>query len=168
MRAVYALYEDGHAAQRAVNSLRAAGLPDAEITVITAQPMEDFEFSHIGRETWIWYFASGGGLFGLLSAAWLTRFTQMDWPINTGNMPIVAWWTNLIVVFELTMLGAIIATVATLIVSAGLGRRRPILYDPEVSSGKILVGVESPGSGREEAVERALLSGPGAQLKTIS
>ena len=44
MRAVYALYDDGSAAQRAVNSLRAAGVGDAEITVITAQPMEEFEF----------------------------------------------------------------------------------------------------------------------------
>ena len=37
---------------------------------------------------------------------------------QTGNMPIVAWWPNLIVMFELTMLGAILATVITLFVSA--------------------------------------------------
>jgi hypothetical protein len=167
MKAVYALYEDGHAAQRAVNRLRAAGVPDAEITVITAEPMEDFEFSHIGHETWIWYIATGGGLLGLLFAAWLTRFTEQDWPLNTGNMPIVAWWPNLIIVFELTMLGAIIATVGTLIVAAGLGRRRPALYDPEVSSGKILVGVENPSGERAQDVERALLAAAGGPIKTI-
>ena len=55
-------------------------------------------------------------------------------------MPIVAWWPNLIVIFEMTMLGAILATVITLIVTAGLGRRMPTLYDPEVTNGKILVG----------------------------
>ena len=167
MNAVYALYEDGYSAQRAVNGLRAAGVNDAEITVISAQPMEDFEFSHIGRETWIWYFATGGALLGLLFAVWLARFTQLDWAISTGNMPIVTWWTNLIILFELTMLGAIAATVITLIVSAGLARRRPVLYDPEVSDGKILVGVETADLERAKALERALLAAPGARIKTI-
>jgi hypothetical protein len=167
MRAVYALYDDGYAAQRAVNGLRAAGVGDAEITVITAQPMEEFEFSHIGRATSLWYFAAGGGLVGLLFAVWLTRFTQLDWPLNTGNMPIVAWWTNLIIIFEVTMLGAIVTTVISLIVSAGLARRRPVLYDPEVSDGKILVGIETADADRAKQVERALLAGTGARIKTI-
>ena len=167
MRAVYALYDDGYAAQRAVNGLRAAGVGDAEITVISAHPMEEFEFSHIGRSTWLWYCAAGGGLVGLLFAVWLTRFTQLDWPLNTGNMPIVAWWTNLIIIFEVTMLGAIATTVISLVVSAGLARRRPPLYDPEVSDGKILVGIETADADRAKQVERALLAGAGARIKTI-
>jgi hypothetical protein len=167
MRAVYALYDDGSAAQRAVNSLRAAGVGDAEITVITAQPMEEFEFSHIGRETWIWYIAGGGGLFGLAFATWLAWFIERDWPLDTGNMPIVAWWPNLIIMFELTMLAAIGATVITLIVSAGLARRRPALYDPEVTDGKILVGIETADSDRAKRLEDALLAGPGARIKTV-
>ena len=167
MRAVYALYEDGHAAQRAVNGLRAAGVEAAEITVITAQPMEEFEFSHFGRETWIWHIATGGALVGLAFATWLTWFTEIDWPLNTGNMPIVSWWPNLIILFELTMLGAIVSTVIALIVSAGLARRRPALYDPEVTDGKILVGIETADAERAKQVERALLAAPGARLKTI-
>ena len=112
MSAVYALYADGRGAQRAVNGLRAAGVDDREITVITGEPMEEFEFSHIGdHETSMWYIASFGGLFGLLGSTWLTRFTELAWPMPTGNMPIVAWWPNLIVIFEMTMLGAILATV---------------------------------------------------------
>jgi hypothetical protein len=167
VRAVYALYDDGYAAQRAVNGLRSAGVQDAEITVISAQPMEEFEFSHIGRETWIWYIATAGALTGLAFATWLTWFTERDWPLNTGNMPIVSWWPNLIIMFELTMFGAIASTVITLIVSAGLARRRPALYDPEVTDGKILVGIETADTDRAKQVERALLAGPGARIKTI-
>jgi ActD protein len=167
MTAVYGLYDDGYAAQRAVNGLRAAGIDDAEITVITAQPMEEFEFSHIGRDTWIWYIATAGALAGLLFATWLAWFTERDWPLNTGNMPIVAWWPNLIIMFELTMLGAIAATVITLLVSAGLVRRRPLLYDPEVTDGKILVGIETADADRAKQIERALLAGPGARIKTV-
>jgi hypothetical protein len=167
MKAVYALYSTGDAAQRAVNSLRSAGYGDDEITVITAAPMEDYEFSHIGRHSFQWWIAVGGALAGFLFSTWLTTFAENDWPIVVGNMPIVAWYPNLIVVFELTMLGAILSTVITLIVTAGLGRRMPKLYDPEVTSGKILVGIASPKDASGADVERALLVAPGAELKTV-
>jgi hypothetical protein len=165
MSALYALYDDGDAAQRAVNGLRKAGVADSAITVISDQPMEAYEFGEMNRTTWIWYIASGGGLLGLLVSTWLTRMTELAWPLPTGNMPIVSWWPNLIVIFELTMLGAILATVITLLVAGGLVRRRPALYDPLVNEGKILVGVENPS--RIEDVERALAAAGSPQIRGI-
>lgn len=167
MKAVYALYSTGDSAQRAVNSLRSAGYQDRDITVITGAPMEEFEFSHIGRHSFQWYIACAGALGGFAFSAWLTMFAEKDWPIVVGNMPIVAWYPNLIVVFELTMLGAILATVVTLIITAGLGRKVPKLYDPEVTNGKILVGIAEPRDANGADVERALLAAPGAQVKTV-
>ena len=164
MSALYALYPDGHEAERAVTALRAAGVDDRDITVITSEPLERFEFSEMQKETRIWHIASAGGLLGMASGTWLTRMTELAWPLPTGNMPIVAWWPNLIVVFELTMLGAIVATVATLLVAGGLVRRMPPLYDPAVSEGKILVGVESARDAA--AIERALAK-DGAQVKRV-
>jgi hypothetical protein len=165
MSALYALYDDGDAAQRAVNGLRKAGVADSAITVISDQPMEAYEFGEMNRTTWIWYIASGGGVAGLLFGTWLTRMTELAWPLPTGNMPIVSWWPNLIVMFELTMLGAILATVITLLVAGGLVRRPPPLYDPDVTGGKILVGVENPS--RVEDVERALVAAGSAQIRRI-
>jgi hypothetical protein len=165
MSAIYALYDTGDAAQRAVNGLRNAGIADSAITVISDQPMEAYEFGEMNRATRIWYIASGGGLVGLVFATWLTRMTELAWPLPTGNMPIVSWWPNLIVIFELTMLGAILATVATLLVTGELLRRRPALYDPRVTDGKILVGVESPA--RADDVERALVAAGSPQITRI-
>jgi hypothetical protein len=165
MSAIYALYDTGDAAQRAVNSLRNAGVADSAITVISDQPMEAYEFGEMNRATRIWYVASGGGLVGLVFATWLTRMTELAWPLPTGNMPIVSWWPNLIVIFELTMLGAILATVATLLVTGELLRRRPALYDPQVSDGKILVGVASPA--RADDVERALVAAGSPNITRI-
>ena len=165
MSAIYALYDDGDSAQRAVNGLRNAGVADSAITVISDQPMEAYEFGEMNRATRIWYIASGGGLIGLVFATWLTRMTELAWPLPTGNMPIVSWWPNLIVIFELTMLGAILATVATLLVTGELLRRRPALYDPRVSDGKILVGVEN--AARAEEVERALVAAGSPQITRI-
>lgn len=167
MKAVYALYPDGQSAQQAVNRLRAAGLADREITVISPQPMEDYEFGDMDKATWIWWIACGGGLVGMAIAFGLAWITEMAWPLNVGGLPIFAWWPNLIIIFELTMLGAIVATVVTLMISAGLGYGSGKLYDPEVSDGKILVGVENPPHGKVDDLQQALAAPPGAQVKRI-
>src|SRR3954469_11326600 len=165
MSAVYALYADPEAAQRAVNGLYAAGIAEDDVIVMSGEPFEAQPFAHRDSATWLWYIACAGGLAGLLFATWLTRMTELAWPLQTGNMPIVAWWPNLIVIFELTMLGAILATVLTLFVTAKLPSRVPPLYDPEVTNGKILVGVQNPSAASLPALERALLAGGAGELK---
>jgi len=162
MSAVYALYPDGDAAQRAVNALQAGGVSRDAITVLSGEPIEDQPFFEADKATWMWYLASAGGAVGLTFAAWLTRMTELSWPIKTGNMPIVSWWPNLIIMFEMTMLFGILAAVLTLLVTARLPGPRPVLYDPEIMDGKILVGVVNPANAA--AVERAL-SQPGAEIR---
>lgn len=166
MKAVYGLYPDGSSAQQAVNRLRAAGLDDREITVISSQPMDEYEFGEMDKATWIWWIACGGGLAGMATAFALAWLTETWWPINVGGLPTWAWWPNMIIIFELTMLGAIVATAATLVVTAGLGRGGR-LYDPEVSNGMILVGVENPPDGALGDLQRTLAAPPGAHVKTI-
>ena len=166
MKAIYGLYGDGMSAQHAVNRLRAAGIADDEIVVMSAQPMEEYEFGHMGGKTRIWWIACLGGLIGMATAFGLAWLTETSWPINVGGLPIFAWWPNLIIIFELTMLGAILATVITLVVTAGLGRRSTF-YDPAVSDGKILVGVANPAEAQVRDLEAALSAQHGAQVKTI-
>jgi hypothetical protein len=166
MKAIYGLYGDGQSAQQAVNRLRAAGIADRKIVVMSSQPMEGYEFGHMDSRTWIWWIACAGGLLGMATAFGLTWLTETSWPIDVGGLPTYAWWPNLIIIFELTMLGTILATVATLLVTAGLGRRSSF-YDPAVSDGKILVGVANPPDANVPALEDALGAQPGGQVKTI-
>jgi ActD protein len=166
MKAVYGLYSSGQSAQQAVNRLRAAGFADRDITVISPQPMEDYEFGHMDKATWMWWLACLGGLIGMSVGFGLTWLTETAWPIDVGGLPTYAWWPNLIIIFELTMLGAIIATVATLVVSALLPSRGRSLYDPEVTDGHILVGVENPADGSLSKIEIALSAPAGARVKT--
>lgn len=167
MKAVYGLYSDGEAAQQAFNRLRAADVAPSDITVISGQPMEGFEFGSLDRETWMWWFACLGGLIGMSVGFGLSWLTETSWPMNVGRLPIFAWWPNIIIAFELTMLGAITATVVTLVVSALLPRRGRSLYDPEVTDGKILIGVENPAEGSVPHLEQALGAPPGARVKTV-
>jgi molybdopterin-containing oxidoreductase family membrane subunit len=155
--AVYGLFSSPDAAQRAINMLHAAGVADDRITIVTGEPYEEHDFAHRDKATWMWYIAAAGGFIGLAVATWLTRTTELAWPLPTGNMPIVAWWPNLIIMFELTMLGGILSAVATLLVTAKLPSKRSGLYDPAIMDGNILVGVDDPSDA--SAVERALSGG---------
>ena len=166
MKAIYGLYSSGRSAQQAVNRLKAAGIVERDIVVMSAQPMEDFEFGRSDNKTWMWWIACAGGLIGMATAFGLSWLTEMSWPINVGGLPTFAWWPNLIIIFELTMLGAILATVITLVVSAGLGRRAAF-YDPAVTDGKILVGVANPSESSVRDLESALAAIQGATVKTI-
>ena len=167
MKAVYGLYADGQSAQQAFNRLRAAGVAIRDITVITAQPMEDFEFGNLDKATWMWWFACLGGLIGMSVGFGLSWLTETSWPLNVGGLPIFAWWPNLIIIFELTMLGAITATAVTLIVAALLPSRGRTLYDPEVTDGMILIGVENPPDSSIPDLEKSLGAPPGARVKTV-
>ena len=158
MKAIYGMYTDPDSAQHAVQELRRQGVADRSITVITSQPYEEYEFSHRYKQTWIFWIAAGGGAAGLVIGLTLAYMTQTLWPIVTGGMPIVAWWPNIIIMFETTMLGAIVATVVSLLVMTGLPSTRYRVYDPEVSQGKIMVAVEQPTDvdvGRLERMLRA-------------
>ena len=142
MTAIYALYQSPEAAQKAVDGLRAAGLADRQITILSSEPMEAYEFGQRDHHTFMPWIAVLGGAVGCSAGVALTSLTQLAWPLVTGGMPIVSIWPNLIPTFELTMLGAILATVGTLVVTAFLPGARSKIYDPAVSEGKILVGVE--------------------------
>jgi hypothetical protein len=168
VKAVYGLYPTGASAQQAVNRLRAAGLTDRDITIISAQPMEDYEFGHIDKATYMWWIACGGGLVGMSLGFLLAWITETSWPMNVGGLPTFAWWPNLIIIFELTMLGAIMATVITLVVTAFLPEKgRGRLYDPEVTDGQILVGVENPAEATVADLQKTLAQPPGARVKTF-
>jgi hypothetical protein len=140
---VYALFREPSSVQRAVDGLRAAGIGEREIVVMSSEPFEEHEFSHRDSATWLHWIAGLGGAMGLITATLFLIATQNAWPIVTSGMPIVAWWPNLIIMFEMTMLGAILATVCTLFMTALVpGRNAIAFYDPEISDGYIAVGVE--------------------------
>jgi hypothetical protein len=163
MKAVYGLYADPRVAQQAVNNLRAEGVNDAAITVISSEPFEHFEFGHRDAKTAMPWIATAAALMGMVATYYLLGASQMSWPLKTSGMPIVPLWTNLIIIFEMTMLSAIVATVITLIVTGFVGQRGT-LYDPEVSDGYILVGVENTSDTDRLA---AALNIIGGRVKTL-
>jgi hypothetical protein len=165
MTAIYGLFDRPDAAQRAYTGLKRSGIATRDIQVISAEPLEHFEFSHRDHSMILFRLAAIGGVLGFLSGLALTVGTERAWPIVTGGMPIVAWWPNMVVIFEMTFLGAIVTTVVSLLVTAKLPKFSRTLYDPAVSDGKILVGV--PFSGSPDAIRDTLNSSGASTVKTV-
>ncbi len=172
MKALYALYQDSASAERAFNSLRRAGaecsIPEDVFTVLSSVPQENSVFARTQAKSAMPWLAALGGLVGGLSGYALTAYTQRAFPIPTGGMSIVPLWTNGIIIYELTMLGAILTTFFTLLVTARVPNWKARLYDPEISEGKILVGVLDPPEQHRAALEKSLRDAGAEEVKIIS
>jgi hypothetical protein len=162
---IYGLFAEPDAAERGMNALRAAGIAPQKIVVMSAQPFDEYSFTQADHKTVMPWLATLGGLVGGTCGFLLARYTQVAYPIITGGMPLVSPWPTAIVTYELTMFGAVISTVVTLLITARLGRRRPAPYDPEISNGKILIGVLDPSDAARADLERRLLGAGAEQVK---
>ena len=166
MKALYSLFPDHGAAQEAVDLLRVAGVSDRNIIVRSGLPLDGCELGRGEAGTWLPWISTAGGAVGLGVGTWLPRATAAAWPIATGGIPAASWWPNLIIVFELTMLGAILATVAGLIVSAGLITRSTPIHEPALADGWILVGVMTSESSVR--VENVLDPAGAGRIRTVN
>jgi hypothetical protein len=172
MKALYALYSDPDAAQRAVDALKTAGgslgIGERQIVVVTAEPFDGYDFSDDHSQTHIFLLASIGGIVGAIFGYWLTRFTQVSYPLNTGGMPIVSLWTNGIIIYEMMMLGAIVWTLVTLLITARLPHFGKSLSDPAIWHGKILVGVTDPPEQARTELEKQFRQAGASEVKSTA
>lgn len=166
MQPIRQLFSDPEAVERAVASLRQAGVDVGDIEIVSSEPLDAYHWGQPLRPTRMGWLAALGGLLGGLGGHLLTSYAQQAYPVVTGAMPIVTRWTNLIITYELAMLGAILATLLTLLVSAGLFSRRGQPYDLEISEGKILVGLTNfPEPARQDLEQRLRDAGEGPERK---
>ena len=169
MKAVYGLYADPEAAQRAVDSLRAASselnFKAQQIIIVSGEPHEGYEFtdSHVTSSPYRWAVlgAAVGGTTGYL----LTTLSQKSYPIHTGGMSLTPTWTNGIIIYEMIMLGAILTTLVVLLIGAGLPNFKGVITDPEIWNGKILVGVVDAPENSQPELQKRLLQAGASQVK---
>ena len=163
--AIYGLFPDPASADRAVHALQAAGVSRGKIVVMSSEPFDDYSFSQVDHATVMPWLAVLGGVIGGTCGFLLAAYTQTAYPLITGGMPIVAPWPTGIVTYELTMFGAVIATVITLLITTGLPNWGAKLYDPQISNGKILIGVLDPSEDTQAALGDRLRGAGAEQVK---
>ena len=163
--AIYGLFPGPASADRAFNALQAAGVSRSKIVVMSAEPFGEYSFSQAEHATAMPWLAVLGGVIGGVSGFFLAAYTQVAYPLITGGMPLIAPWPTGIITYELTMLGAVIATVITLLITTRLPNWGVKLYDPEISNGKILVGVLDPSDDACAELDNRLRGAGAEQVK---
>jgi len=155
---VHAVFDTVDEAIAARDKLRREGVPASQITLMSSEPVHT-EASQSGDEvkSRIKLFSIAGGFAGATAAVLLTVWTSRSVNLNTGGMPVVAPWAFGIIVFEMTALGAILATLGRMIHEARLLRRSASTqHDEAVADGKIVLAVECPNETHQQKVKNIL------------
>ena len=172
MNAIYGLFSDIASAGKAVRALRGASsrlrFNASEIVVISSEPIEENIAGLPKERTPMPWFAALGGLVGGTAGYTLAAFTQRTYPLPTGGMPIVSLWPTGIVMYELTMLGAILTTLLTFLITSKLPLYGKRLYAPEITDGKILVGVPDPDRQFVSELKQQLYDQGAEQVREFS
>ena len=149
------VFDTRHEAILAVQELEREGVPSSSITVMSSEPLH-LEISDAPKSR-IKGFAIAGGLLGAAFAMVLTVWTSRRVGLVTGGMPIVSPWAFGIIVFELTALGAILATLGRMIFEARLLRDFSSAdYGEAVAARRIVLSVTSPDNVLRDISDKVL------------
>jgi len=153
--AVLGLFTDPSAVADAIDGLRAAGFEGSAIKTYTDTPYPEGAFGDEPEHHRLYVFPFVGGLCGFSVALLITIGTQMAYPIVTGGKPILSVPPMVHVLYEGTMLGAILFTVLGIIFESRLPNFSSAPYDPRISEGYIGLLV-SRAEGRLDTAEKAM------------
>ncbi|MCY4113204.1 MAG: DUF3341 domain-containing protein [Chloroflexi bacterium] len=139
-RELLGLYNEPDDAADAVSRLRGAGFGGNDIEIISATPYPEGAFGEQHAKHRLFAFPFAGAACGLAVAIAWHIGAQIALPIVTGGKPIVAVPAIIQVLYEGTMLGAVLFTVLGVLFESrlpdGIG-----VYDDRIADGLIGVSV---------------------------
>jgi hypothetical protein len=131
------IFRDVESAARAVDGLVRAGFTEAQIDSLTSVPYPHGVLVKNRHRSWFRWLTLAGGFAGAAAGFGLAAGTAWLYPVQTGDKPIIALYPTAIVTFEVTMLFAIMATMAGMFLEMRLPALKTRLYDPAISDGCI-------------------------------
>jgi hypothetical protein len=149
-----AIFEDIDPAAHAVDKLRAMGIHDEHVTVISGTPITEAMLGRKPQWSNVSRFALGGALLGLSVGIFLAYGTPQLYPITVGGRWIGVPPT-IVVMFELTMLVMLVSTFIGVFLDSRFPNYTPTQYVPEISDGRIALLIECP-QDEEKNVETAM------------
>jgi hypothetical protein len=150
-----ALFEDIDPAAEAIEKLHQMGLSDEQINVISGVPVMERMLGRPLQWTNVSRLALGGAAGGFLFGAFLNWGTPMLYTVPVGGQPLLPIPPGIILLFEMTMLFALLATFLGVFLDSYFPNYRPLEYVPEVSDGKIAIFFKVP-EGEQEKFTNAL------------
>ncbi|MBU96952.1 MAG: hypothetical protein CL901_02565, partial [Dehalococcoidia bacterium] len=98
----------------------------------------------------------------------LTSVTQLAYPVVTGGKPILSLFAMLIIMYEMTMLSAVISSVVGIIFESRLPNMKPGIYDPRITEGWIGVVITFDDDSRVADAEGVFNRAGAVEIKHAS
>ena len=140
-RSIVGLYTDENAAADALDALNSAGYETNEYEILTGTPYPEGTFGEHEPEHKLYRWPLAGAACGFIVGLLLTAGTQLAYPLVTGGKPVLGIPPMAIIMYEGTMLGAIIFTVIGILFESRLPRLFMGAYDTRITEGHIGVTV---------------------------
>ena len=140
-KSVVGLFTDEDIAADAMDAVKAAGFGEGEYEVLTGTPYPEGTFGEAEPVHKLYRFPLIGAVCGFIVGLALTAGTQLAFPLVTGGKPILSIPPMAIVMYEGTLLGAILFTVFGIIFESRLPRLFMGAYDERITEGYIGVAV---------------------------
>ena len=144
---ILGIFRDIESAGREVEGLVRAGFTEAQITSLTSVAYPDGVLVQTERRSWFRWLALAGGVAGAGAGFLLAAGTAWLYPVQTGDKPIIALFPTGIITFEITMLFAIVGTMAGMFLEMRLPSRSARLYDPAIADGCIGISITIHSGG---------------------
>ena len=160
-RSVIGVFTSEDSAADALDAIKAAGFNAGEYEILTGTPYPEGTFGEEEPVHKLYRFPLIGAACGFIVGLALTTGTQLAFPLVTGGKPILSIPPMAIVMYEGTLLGAILFTVLGIIFESRLPRLFMGAYDTRITEGYIGVAVTT----QEERIPSAeeALRGAGAE-----
>ncbi len=163
--ALLGLFQDPVKVADAIDSLREAGFDGSTLKTYTDTPYPEGAFGEDPENHRLYVFPFMGALCGFSVGLLITIGTQMAYPLVTGGKPILSIPPMINVMYEGTMLGAILFTVLGIIFESRLPNFSKAPYDPRISEGYIGLLV-SRAEGKADVAERAMRAAGAVDIVT--
>ena len=154
-KSVLGLYTEEDSAADALDNLRDAGFEEGEYELLTGTPYPEGTFGEAEPEHHLFRWPLIGAACGFTGGLIITAGTQMAYPLITGGKPILSIPPMAIIMYEGTILGAIIFTIIGIIFESRLPRLFMGAYSEKITEGHIGVTVTTE-EGRTGVAEEAL------------
>jgi mono/diheme cytochrome c family protein len=159
-RVLLGLFHEATPTADTIDRLRDLGIPDDRITVMSGIP---YQQSMLGRKRNYRHLiptALAGAIIGFLTGLFLTVGTPLLYSIVVGGQPIVPIPPSLIILFEFTMLGTMLATFGGLLAESRFPRFGTEIYDRRITEGHLGILVQTSADRAGEV--RRILEANGA------
>jgi hypothetical protein len=150
------IFREPEALRGAMLALRAAAFGGRDLTVLSSVPYPEGTFGEEAEPHRLHVFPFVGAACGFAVGLLLTIGTQLSNPLVTGGKPLLSIPPMLNILFEATLLGAIIFTVAGVIFESRLPDVSGLPRDPRIEEGMLGLAVRASAPTRQGEAEQLM------------